>query len=562
MKTIFAGLLFAMAYLSATGTGIGGQIATAWGNNQYDQLGLGTYAADSYIEPERVPEDYMEDTLTNVTKISCGGFHTLALMEDHTVRAWGAGALGQLGQGPLDLDNKEYATPVKNVSNMVEVEAGGNHSLALRDDGMLAVWGNNTSGQLGTGDRIPRPTPVLIAGFSDTTQLVCGANFSMALKTNGRVRACGNNLFGQLGFGDTNSVLSFTEIPGLSNVAAVGCGDSHAAAVLGDGTVMTWGNNRYGQLGLGHTNSMNQPQLVPGVANARAVVCGSFHTLVLLYDGTVMSCGNNMLGQCGAGDHTNHHVFVPVASGLSQVEILGAGADFSLARCSDGTVYSWGDNITGQLGLGLIVAYTNPYPQKIPRLGGVQGVDAGNIHALSWGQETPILRVTPRMLDFGFVKIGESEIEAFTVQNIGFGYLYVDASVPAPFEIMWDPIPPLYDEAYGEVAVRFTPPAPLAYSNNVTITANGTPSLWPVIGHGWVPHFRMRWQSESNQVYQVRSAPVMASDASSIWRADVDATAPTNTLTWTNAPNPLAVFWIEASGGAAPDITAMEYITE
>jgi alpha-tubulin suppressor-like RCC1 family protein len=129
--------------------------AQAWGHN-FGTLSDGTFEDRSTPVPV--------NGLTNVTAVCSGSLHTLALLSDGTVMAWGNNQSGQLGEGTL--------TPVENtpvqvsgLANVMAIASGSAHSLALLSDGTVMAWGNNELWQLGDGTFTNRNTPVPVAGL-------------------------------------------------------------------------------------------------------------------------------------------------------------------------------------------------------------------------------------------------------------------------------------------------------------------------------------------------------------------------------------------------------------
>ncbi len=186
---------------------------------------------------------------------------------------------------------------------MVAIAAGYSFSLALKADGTVVGWGDNSSGQT----NIP-------AGLNNVVAIAAGILHSLALKPDGTVVGWGDNSFGQ------------TNIPGgLNNVVAIAAGFYHSLALKADGTVVGWGNNYYGQI--------NMPA---GLSNVVAIAGAGYNSMALKADGTVIGWGYNQYGQ------TN------IPAGLSNVLAVAAGCYHSLALKADGTVVGWGDNSYGQ----------------------------------------------------------------------------------------------------------------------------------------------------------------------------------------------------------------------
>ena len=231
------------------------------------------------------------------------------------------------------------------------VAAGSNHTVAVRSDGTVVAWGQNSYGQLGDGTATNRSSPVILPGLTGVVAVAAGVSHTVALKSDGTVVAWGSNTFGQLGDGTTTNRSSPAVVPGLTGVVAVAAGLYHAVALKSDGTVVAWGYNNYGQLGDGTTTQRNIPVVVPGLSSVVAVATGAYFTVAIKSDGTVVAWGNNSFGQLGDGTTTTRLSPVVVA-GLSGVAAVDTGSYHTVALKSDGTVVAWGYNSSGQLGDG------------------------------------------------------------------------------------------------------------------------------------------------------------------------------------------------------------------
>ena len=132
--------------------------------------------------------------------MAVGSGHSLALMQDGTVRAWGANYLyGQLGDGTTT--DRHTPVQVQDLSGITAIAGGSVHSLALKNDGTVWAWGDNEFGQLGDGTNDDRHTPVQVLNVSGVIAVAAGGLNSLAVRSNAIVQAWGSNSFGALGDG-------------------------------------------------------------------------------------------------------------------------------------------------------------------------------------------------------------------------------------------------------------------------------------------------------------------------------------------------------------------------
>jgi hypothetical protein len=164
------------------------------------------------------------------------------------VWTWGSAFGGLFGDGSSS-GNRARPGRVPDLSGVTRIAVGAFHTMALKNDGTLWVWGLNSSGQLGDGTQADRPTPVRVPGLTGVVAIAAGGSTSVALKADGSVWAWGSSSFGELGDGTRRSSKVPIQIgSGFSSIAA---GRVHVLAAKPDGSLWTWGWNRYGQLGDG-----------------------------------------------------------------------------------------------------------------------------------------------------------------------------------------------------------------------------------------------------------------------------------------------------------------------
>ncbi len=318
----------------------------AWGGDGYGQLGNDDLLFNAFA-PVAV------SGANDIVAVAAGQAHSLALKADGTVLAWGNDAGGQLGDNAT-LEDKPTPVVVSGASNIIAISAGYFHSLALKSDGTMFSWGNNSRGQLGDSVvKADKPTPVAVSGASDIVAIGAGSEHSLALKADGTVLAWGSDVEGQLG---NNTQFADQPLPVAvmtsSNIVGISAGTSHSLAFTSSGNVLAWGSDFGGQLG-DNIPKVNKPTpvAVSSVSNIVAVAGGFFHSLALKADGTVLAWGSNTYGELGNGNQLYQGLPVAVENS-SGIVTIAAGLHLSLALRSDGTVQSWGHNNSGQLGYG------------------------------------------------------------------------------------------------------------------------------------------------------------------------------------------------------------------
>ncbi len=222
-----------------------------WGYNYFSQLGYGG-TTDS-ISP------WPASNVSNVIAIASGNNHLLALNNDGTVRAWGYNLNGQIGDGTTTTQPNPAnvrADVNSDFGNIKSIAAGYNHSFAVKNDAtaMLWAWGKNSNGQLGNGTTTNSLYPAKVklsdnSDFSDIKSIAGGENHSLALKNDGTVWAWGDNSKGQLGDGSKTQRINPVQVQNLDHVIFIAAGANHSLAIRNDGSLWAWGDNASGQLG-------------------------------------------------------------------------------------------------------------------------------------------------------------------------------------------------------------------------------------------------------------------------------------------------------------------------
>jgi alpha-tubulin suppressor-like RCC1 family protein len=293
---------------------------------------------------------------TNWKSISAGGLHAAAIKTDGTLWTWGAGSLGRLGTN----DATNRFTPVTTFAGGTNWKQVSNsstavHNAAIKTDGTLWIWGLNDS-RLGNNTTSNRSTPVTtFSGGTNWKQVATGYRTTTAIKTDGTLWIWGNNSYQALGVNDnSNRPTPVTTFAGGTNWKQVACGRDFSSAIKTDGTLWTWGQNNYGQLGDNTTtNRLTPVTTLVGGTNWKQVACGSFHTTAIKTDGTLWTWGRNSYGQLGinlAGTTNGRSTPVTTFSGGTNWKQVACGYWQVISLKTDGTLWVWGRNLEGQMG--------------------------------------------------------------------------------------------------------------------------------------------------------------------------------------------------------------------
>lgn len=324
----------------------------SWGRNNRGQLGLGN--TTNYSSPKQVGSGAIW------TKVAAAQEWSFGIKTDGTLWAWGRNFRGVLGTN----NTYYYSSPVQvgTLTAWASVTVARSTALALKTDGTLWSWGYNSQGQLGIGDTTRRSSPVQIGALTNWAKLAkpSGGWISSAIKTNGTLWAWGMGYFGGQGRGNTTDYSSPVQVGSdtWSEIQPLGTG---TLAIKSNGTLWASGGNGQGQLGLGNTTNISTFTQV-GSSTDWSSLGGALYTgIAIKTDKTLWAWGNNGVGQFGNGTTTSTSSPVQV-SALTVWSLISAQGSSTpvLAIKTNNTLWAWGDNSIGQLGLGNTTNYYSP----------------------------------------------------------------------------------------------------------------------------------------------------------------------------------------------------------
>jgi alpha-tubulin suppressor-like RCC1 family protein len=409
----------------------------AWGDNSRGQLGVGDLGI--HAGPVKVPG------LTNLVDAEAGWQHTVGLGADGRVWQWGRDWGSGVGEQYSDYFMRDCADQTTDchpsptavidqsgvaITDGTAIAAGTTYSLLVRTaDHTVWAWGNNASGQLGytsvlLGGADPRRSAVARAVLNGPDHVLAvdatsGTSFALRAGPPAIILwAWGSNAGGQLGMTlpdvDNEAQLERMQpapVPGLgADLFDFAGGDQHELALGTNGAVWGWGWNAHnrvtGRSGSDsfvftpvHPNVFIQGSGYEPLPPIRTVAAGCDHSLALTRDGKLLSWGGWEYGQRGdvlwdglSHGYSRDEVHEMKPFGGAAIRGISAGCKFSLALLDDGTVWAWGDNSHGQLGLAttetcmVSSARSVPCsttPMQVPGLTNVNSISAGTIHSVA-----------------------------------------------------------------------------------------------------------------------------------------------------------------------------------
>jgi len=353
--------------------------APCWGNGITGNLGDGTA---SYTNPTpRVVQWTPLDEIATGSQHVCGRDRdTMVCWGRDSYGETGRDSTGDPAASVcLNVPCYETPVPVPGLSGVRGIASGVLESCAILQGGEVSCWGLNAHGEIGvpqtgnsTCDGYPCVTsPTHVPGLGDVVQIAISGTAACALRGDGSLWCWGQDTEGLLGQQDAGSdIQGPTQVPGIDDARAVAAGDyDHVCAIRAGGTVWCWGLGNWGQNGQPPSSAQPcpgsgdplctlTPTMVPGLTKVRALALGTYHTCALTESDSVYCWGDNSYGELGhdpgldqrndAG--TTPFSVTPVAVALPPVESITAGSSHTCALLRDSSVRCWGANGAGQIG--------------------------------------------------------------------------------------------------------------------------------------------------------------------------------------------------------------------
>ena len=366
----------------------------AWGRNNAGQLGQGYVGALSYSSPIQVGA-------LNNWKSSLGIQSNLAVKTDGTLWSWGYNAASD--GGPLGQNNAtNLSSPVQvgALTNWRNISAGTFVSSAIKTDGTLWVWGKNQWGQIGDGTVVNKSSPVQVGALTNWKQSSSSFYGGLAIKQDGTLWGWGQNQYGQIGNGAAGVTVGTggyysnpVQVGALTNWKQVSNSGAWILAVKTDGTLWSWGLNNFGQLGNNNTTNYSSPIQVGALTNWKQVsASGDGAAFAIKTDGTLWSWGQNSVGELGLNYATSTYYSSPIQVGsLTNWKYIAAGGGSGgpdstnvSAIKTDGTLWTWGCNGNGELGQGNRTYYSSPIQVGSLTNWKYVGTGLGSVHAITF----------------------------------------------------------------------------------------------------------------------------------------------------------------------------------
>jgi alpha-tubulin suppressor-like RCC1 family protein len=278
----------------------------------------------------------------------------------------GANDIGQMALG-FTSQNIETMMSINLGPSANQMAMGTEHGIVLDDNGHVWTWGNNDFGQLGQGDTTLRSSATQVIGLQNIIRVYAGAYSSYAVNEFGVLFAWGRNTEGQLGIDMTSDQLSPYTVALNGKLEDLSVGISHALAVI-EGDLYAWGSDGFQQLGDGlgidDINNRDEPKLIDNSISWKRVFAGGFHSHAMSSTNTIYAWGKNDRGQLGVGHNSPIFSANTTVVSLSDIKNISSGYEHSLFLDDVGQVWATGSSRHGQIANNTDLAT----PQVVPGL--------------------------------------------------------------------------------------------------------------------------------------------------------------------------------------------------
>ena len=341
----------------AGGSALGSYTAFLWGINNLGQQGDGT-SGGHRSSPVQLGDD------GEWAAISMGGNVSAGVKSDGSLWTWGGNTTGGLGQN--DTVNRSVPTQVGALSDWATIHAT-NHNVcfAIKSDGTLWSWGDDRNyGVLGQGDAIDRSSPTQVGSDTDWARVDSTQNNALAIKTDGTLWAWGRNNFGNVGDGTVINRSSPVQISAETNWVDIAVGANTIGAVKSNGTLWTWGLGSVGRTGQGDLINRSVPTQLGSLTTWKYIFDQGTAMHAIKTDGTLWSWGDGTQGKLGDGTNIRQSSPIQVGSLTNWLHPGSTATGVTIAPAvvikEDGTMWSWGYNGNGSLGLNDTISRSSP----------------------------------------------------------------------------------------------------------------------------------------------------------------------------------------------------------
>jgi len=356
-----------------------------------------TVRATSQFDNRFYAEDSVDihDLVSRVASVSAGGSHTVIVGEDGSLWGWGNNEFGQVGDGTFGNDRLNF-TRIGAHSDWVSVSAGNEHTMGIREGGSLWAWGNNAHGRTGLGTDAGNTFVPTRVGTDTWTAVSAGESHTLAIRSDGSLWAWGNSANGRTGFGAASGTAhNPVRVGAETDWVYVSAGVTHSLGIRenddGDRTAWGWGNGSLGRLGTGSGASQSAPAPSGGATNWVSVSAGNTHSMGVRADGTLFATGSTDFGVFGGGWGgglaTPNWTRVGVADNWASVS---SGIQHTMATRTNNTLWGTGNVMNGRVGgsisdfTGFLTTFGQSFQPGAPGLQGDDwaSVSAGDVHTM------------------------------------------------------------------------------------------------------------------------------------------------------------------------------------